>query len=51
MVGLDVPDPVCVYTFVCVEIKTNTETGAVRMLQNVQTILVPGYSPNFFQDL
>ncbi len=41
MVVLDVLDPVCVYTFVCVEIKTKTETFALRMFENMQTMLVP----------
>ena len=41
VVDLDVLDPVCVCTFVCLEIKTNTEAVALRMLENVQTILVP----------
>ena len=41
VVVLDVLDPVCVYTFACLEIKTNTETVALRMLENVQTMLVP----------
>ena len=30
----------CVYTFLCVEIKTKRETVALRMLENVQTMLV-----------
>ena len=33
---LDVLDPVCVYTFIRLEIKTNTETVAVGMLEKVQ---------------
>ncbi len=33
-------DPVCVCTFVFVEIKTKRETVALRMLENVQTMLV-----------
>jgi hypothetical protein len=41
VVDLDALDPVCVCTFVCLEIKTNTEAVALRMLENVQTILVP----------
>ncbi len=41
VVVLDVLDPPCVYTFICVEIKTNTETDALRMFQKVQTTLVP----------
>ena len=40
VVVLDVFDPVCVYTFICVEIKTNTEIVALRMFQKVQTTLV-----------
>ena len=40
VVVLDVLDPVCVYTFICVEIKTNTEIVALRMFQKVQTTLV-----------
>ena len=35
VVVLDVLDPVCVYTFICVEIKTNTETVALRMFQKM----------------
>ena len=37
----------CVYTFVCVEIKTKRETVALRMLENVQTMLVR--EARFFQ--
>jgi hypothetical protein len=37
---LDVLDPTFVYTFICVEIKTNTETVASRVFQKVQTTLV-----------
>ena len=40
-VVLDVLDPACVYEFICVEIKTNTETVALRMFQKLQTTLVP----------
>ena len=40
VVVLDVLDPVCVYTFICVEIKTNTEIVALRMFHKVQTTLV-----------
>jgi hypothetical protein len=40
MVVLEVLTPVCVYTFICVEIKTNTETVASRMFRKVQTTLV-----------
>jgi hypothetical protein len=36
VVVLDVLDPVCVYTFIRLEIKTNTETVAVGMLEKVQ---------------
>jgi hypothetical protein len=36
----DVLDPTFVYTFICVEIKTNTETVASRVFQKVQTTLV-----------
>ena len=41
VVVLDVLVPVCVYTFICVAIKTNTETVAFRMFEKVQTTLVP----------
>ena len=41
VVFLDVLDPPCVYTFICVEIKTNTETVALGMFQKVQTRVVP----------
>ncbi len=41
VVVLDVVAPACVDTFICVEMKTNTETVALRMLQKVQTTLVP----------
>ncbi len=37
---VDVLDPTCVYTFICVEIKTNTETVEPRVFQKVQTKLV-----------
>jgi hypothetical protein len=50
-VVLDVLAPVCVYTFTSVEIKTNTETVALGMHENVQTILVAQAgrrSPDFF---
>ena len=40
VVVLDVLDPTFVYTFICVEIKTNTEIVALRMFQKVQTTLV-----------
>ena len=39
VVVLDVLDPACVYTFICVEIKTNTETVALGMFQKVQRTL------------
>ena len=38
-VVLEVLAPPCVYTFICVEIKTNTETVALGMLQKVQRTL------------
>ena len=41
VVVLDVLDPVCLYTFICVEIKTNTKTVALGMFQKVQRTLVP----------
>jgi hypothetical protein len=41
VVVLDVLDLACVYTFICVEIKINTETVALRMLQKVQTTPAP----------
>ena len=31
VVVLDVLDPACVYAFICVETKTNTETVALRI--------------------
>jgi hypothetical protein len=37
----DVLDPVCVYTLIRVEMKTNTKTVAFRMFQKVQTTLIP----------
>ena len=37
-----------VYTFISVEIKANNETVALRMLQNVQTMLVPQPPPPDF---
>ena len=40
VVVLDVFDPVCVYTFICVEIKTNTETVVFRVFHEVQTTLL-----------
>jgi hypothetical protein len=40
VVVLDVFDPVCVYTFICVEIKTNIDIVALRMSQKVQTTLM-----------
>jgi hypothetical protein len=46
VVVLDVLDPTCVYTFICVEIKTNTETVASRVFQKVETTLVR--DPQFF---
>jgi hypothetical protein len=39
-VVMDVLAPTRVYTFICVEIKTNTETVAPRVFQKVQTTLV-----------
>jgi hypothetical protein len=36
LVVLDVLDSLCVYTFICLEIKTNTETVALGMLEKVQ---------------
>ena len=46
VVVLDVLDPPCVYTFICVKIKTNTETVAPGMLQKVQRTL--GSQARFF---
>jgi len=40
VVVLDVLDPTFVYTLICVEIKTDTETVAPRVVQKVQTMLV-----------
>ncbi len=40
VVVVDVLDPTFVYTFICVEIKTNTERVASRVFQKVQTTLV-----------
>ena len=40
VVVLDVLDPTFVYTFICVEIKTNTERVAPRVFQKVQTTMV-----------
>ena len=40
------PQSPCVYTFVCVEIKTNTETVAPGMFQKVQRTL--GSQTRFF---
>ena len=40
VVVLDDLDPVCVYTFICVEIKTNTETVVFRVFHEVQTTLL-----------
>ena len=40
VVVLDVLDPTFVYTFICVEIKTNTERVVSRVFQKVQTTLV-----------
>ena len=37
VVVLDVLDPTFVYTFICVEIKTNTERVAPRVFQKVKT--------------
>jgi hypothetical protein len=42
VVVLDVLDPPCVYTFICVKIKTNTETVSLVMFQKVQRTLVSG---------
>ena len=39
-VVLEVLAPPCVYTFICVEIKTNTETVATPVFQKVETTLV-----------
>jgi len=39
VVVLDVLDPPCVYTFICVIIKTNTETVALGMFQKVPRTL------------
>jgi hypothetical protein len=39
-VVLDVLDPTFVYTFICVEIKTNSERVASHVFQKVQTTLV-----------
>ena len=46
VVVLDVLDCVCVHTFICVEIKTNTETVASGMFQKVQRTL--GSQAQFF---
>jgi hypothetical protein len=46
VVVVDVLDPVCVYTFACLEIKTNTETVALRMLENADDASARG--PIFF---
>ena len=40
VVVLDVLDPTFVYTFICVEIKTNTKRVAPRVFQKVQTTVV-----------
>ncbi len=40
VVVLDVLDPVCVYTFICVEIKKNIETVALGMFQKVTRTLM-----------
>ena len=40
VVVVDVLDPTFVYTFICVEIKTNTERVAPRVFQKVQTTVV-----------
>ncbi len=40
VVVLDVLDPTFVYTFICVEIKTNTERVVSRVFQKVQTTMV-----------
>jgi hypothetical protein len=45
-VVLEVLAPPCVYTFICVEIKTNTETVAPGMFQKVQRTL--GSQAQFF---
>jgi len=41
VVVLDVLDPPCVYAFICVEIKTNTETVALGIFQKVHRTLGP----------
>jgi hypothetical protein len=46
VVVLDVLDPACVYTFICLEIKTNTETVALGILEKVQRTL--GSQVRFF---
>ena len=46
VVVLDVLDPTFVYTFICVEIKTNTETVALGMFEKVQRTL--GSQVRFF---
>jgi hypothetical protein len=45
-VVLEVLAPPCVYTFICVEIKTNTETVAPGLFQKVQRTL--GSQAQFF---
>ncbi len=40
VVVLDVLDPTFVYTFICVEIKTNTERVAPCVFQKVQATVV-----------
>ena len=37
---MDVLDPTFVYTFICVEIKTNTKRVVSRVFQKVQTTVV-----------
>ena len=46
VVVLDVLDPTFVYTFICVEIKTNIDRVTSRVFQKVQTTLVR--EDNFF---
>jgi hypothetical protein len=46
VVVLDVLDPPCAYTFICLEIKTNTETVALGMFEKVQRTL--GAQVRFF---
>jgi hypothetical protein len=44
-----VPDPVYVYTFVCVEIKTNTETERFVCSNTYRRYWCPGTVPIFFK--